>query len=41
MALAERATCETCGAYARFIVVSPSQVRCKRCDHGWRLIDTD
>ena len=41
MALAERATCGACGAYARFMVVSPSQVRCNGCDHAWRLIDVD
>ena len=35
----EHATCEACGAYARFKVVSGSQVRCRKCNHEWRLVD--
>ena len=38
--LGERATCGACGAYARFRLISPTQVRCRKCDHEWRLIDT-
>jgi hypothetical protein len=34
------ATCGACGAYARFRLISASQVRCRKCDHEWRLIDT-
>src|SRR5512132_2463822 len=37
--LGEHATCRACGAYARFRLVSPSQVRCRKCDHEWRLIE--
>ena len=37
--LGERATCEACGAYARFRLISPSRVRCRKCDNEWRLID--
>jgi hypothetical protein len=36
--LGERATCGACGAYARFRLISPSQVRCRKCDHEWCLI---
>jgi len=36
--LGEHATCGACGAYARFRLVSPSQVRCRKCDHEWCLI---
>jgi len=36
--LGENATCRACGAYARFRLVSPSQVRCRKCDHEWCLI---
>jgi hypothetical protein len=39
--LGEHATCRACGAYARFKLISPSQVRCRKCDNEWRLIDTD
>jgi uncharacterized membrane protein len=37
--LAERSTCETCGAYGRFRVVAegPIQVSCKKCSHSWVL----
>jgi hypothetical protein len=37
--LGEHATCTACGAYARFQLISPSQVRCRKCGHEWRLID--
>src|SRR5260221_7320874 len=37
--LGEHATCGTCGAYARFTLISASRVRCRKCDHEWRLID--
>ncbi len=37
--LAEHATCGACGAYARFKLISASQVRCRKCDNEWRLID--
>jgi hypothetical protein len=37
--IGERATCRSCGAYARFRLVSPIRVRCRRCDSEWRLID--
>jgi hypothetical protein len=36
--LGELATCGGCGAYARFRLISPSQVRCRKCDHEWCLI---
>ena len=36
--LGEHATCSGCGAYARFKLISPSHVRCRRCEHEWRLI---
>ena len=38
--LGEHATCAACGAYARFKLISPSQVRCRKCGNEWRLIDT-
>jgi len=38
--LGEHATCRACGAYARFRLISPTQVRCRKCDNEWRLIDT-
>lgn len=37
--LGEHATCGGCGAYARFSLISQSEVRCRRCEHEWRLID--
>jgi len=37
--LGEHATCGACGAYARFRMISASQVRCRKCAHEWRLID--
>jgi len=36
--LGEHATCGSCGAYARFRLVSASDVRCRRCGNVWRLI---
>ena len=36
--LGEHATCRACGAYARFRLISHSEVRCRKCDHEWRLI---
>ncbi len=38
--LGEHATCGACGAYARFRLISPSRVRCRKCDNEWCLIDT-
>jgi len=38
--LGERATCAACGAYARFRLISPTQVRCRKCDNEWCLIDS-
>ena len=37
--LGELATCGACGAYARFRLISPSQVRCRKCEHEWCLIE--
>lgn len=39
--LGEHATCGKCGAYARFKLISASQVRCRNCAHEWRLIHPD
>ena len=36
--IGEQATCSGCGTYARFRMISPSQARCRKCDHEWRLI---
>ena len=36
--LGEHATCRACGAYARFRLISASQVRCRKCDNEWCLI---
>jgi hypothetical protein len=36
--LGENATCGGCGAYARFRLITATQVRCRRCAHEWRLI---
>jgi hypothetical protein len=38
--LGEHATCRSCGAYARFRLISPSDVRCRKCQNEWRLIDS-
>jgi hypothetical protein len=37
--LGEHATCDACGAYARFRLISPSHVRCRKCDNEWCLIE--
>ncbi len=37
-AIGERATCGGCGAYARFRMVSASDVSCRKCGKEWRLI---
>ena len=37
--LGEHATCGQCGAYARFRLISESNVRCRKCGNEWRLID--
>ena len=37
--LGEHATCGGCGAYARFRLISQSEVRCRKCDHEWCLIE--
>lgn len=39
--LAQQATCGACGTYARFRMVSPFRVCCRKCSNEWRLIDTD
>jgi len=39
--LGSNASCSSCGAYARFSVISPSSVRCRKCAHEWRLIRSD
>ncbi len=36
--LGEHATCGACGAYARFRLISASEVRCRKCNHEWCLI---
>jgi hypothetical protein len=36
--IGEHATCPACGAYARFRLISPSQVRCRKCENEWCLI---
>ena len=38
--IGEQATCRACGAYARFQLISPSNVRCRKCGNEWQLIDT-
>jgi hypothetical protein len=40
-AIGEHATCPGCGAYARFQLISASEVRCRKCNSEWRLIVTD
>ena len=37
--LGEHATCGACGSYARFQMISGTQVRCRKCSNEWRLID--
>ncbi len=39
--LGEHATCASCGAYALFRLVSPSQVRCRKCNNEWCLIQPE
>ncbi|HEX6156319.1 MAG TPA: hypothetical protein VFZ54_09875 [Burkholderiales bacterium] len=36
--IGEHATCEACGAYARFRLISASEGRCRKCNHEWRVI---
>ena len=36
--IGEHATCGSCGAYARFKMISASEARCRKCNHEWRLI---
>ena len=38
--LGEHATCGGCGAYARFRLISQTEVRCRKCNHEWRLIES-
>ena len=38
--LGEHATCGTCGAYARFRLISASEVRCRKCGNEWCLIES-
>jgi hypothetical protein len=37
--LGEHATCAKCGSYAKFRMISASEVRCRKCANEWRLID--
>ena len=37
--LGEHANCGSCGAYARFKMISSAEVRCNRCGNEWRLIE--
>jgi len=39
--IGEHATCDGCGAYARFKLITASQARCRKCSHEWRLIQPD
>jgi len=39
--LGANAICGACRTYARFSMISPSQVRCRMCGHEWRLIQPD
>ena len=39
--IGEQATCEGCGAYARFKVQAGMQVRCRKCGHEWRLVSPE
>ena len=36
--IGEHATCDGCGAYARFKLITPTQACCRKCSHQWRLI---
>jgi hypothetical protein len=37
--IGERATCPSCGVYARFKLVAGMSACCRKCSHEWRLID--
>jgi len=37
--IGEHATCDACGTYARFKLISASHVRCRKCSNEWRLIE--
>jgi len=37
--IGEQATCKGCRSYARFRMISATQVRCRRCGNEWRLLD--
>ena len=39
--IGEHATCRACGAYARFRLISSSQVRCRKCANEWCLIQPE
>jgi len=39
--IGEHATCGSCGAYARFKMISASEARCRKCQHEWRLIQPE
>ena len=39
--IGEHATCGSCGAYARFKMISASEARCRKCHHEWRLIQPE
>jgi len=39
--LGEQASCGACGTYARFKLISSSEVRCRKCQHVWRLIQAE
>jgi hypothetical protein len=39
MRLGSRATCPSCGSYARFAMISAHAARCRKCAHEWRLVD--
>jgi hypothetical protein len=39
--IGEQATCPSCGTYARFKLISPSQARCRKCATEWRLIEPE
>jgi len=37
--IGEHATCRSCGAYARFKLVPPTQAHCRKCGNEWNLFD--
>jgi hypothetical protein len=39
--LGEHATCRACGTYARFNLITSTQVRCRNCSNEWRLIQPE